>query len=136
LLFVHLGRGTVRPAALAREADVSRQAVHKLLGGLQAQGLISRAPDPDDARSQVVELTDRGRAFLADASAILIDLEAELAERIGEDHVTALRQALAHDTGPPPTDGTVDASQPGTATQPGGASQPPQTDEPPQTASR
>ena len=103
LLFLHLGRGIVRPATLAREIDVSRQAIQKLLDGLEAAGLIDRSPDPDDARSQMVRLTGRGQAFVDDASAILCDLEAELGLRLGGDAVTALRQALATDPGPPPT---------------------------------
>ncbi len=103
LVFLHLGRGIARPAALAREIDVSRQAIHKLLDGLEAAGLVARSPDPDDARSQVVSLTGNGRTFVDDASAILRDLEAELADRLGRDAVTSLRRALATDPGPPPT---------------------------------
>ncbi len=108
LVFLNLARGVVRPAALAREIDVSRQAIHKLLAGLESASLVERSPDPDDARSQVVRLTEHGQAFVDEASAILCDLEVELAERLGRDAVTSLRQALAGDPGPPPTTAPTD----------------------------
>lgn len=108
LLFLHLGRGVVRPAALAREIDVSRQAIQKLLDGLETHRLIERSPDPDDARSQIVQLTEQGQAFVDEASALLCDLEVELAERIGTAAVDSLRQALAMHPGPPPTTAPTD----------------------------
>jgi DNA-binding MarR family transcriptional regulator len=108
LVFLHVGRGIVRPAALAREIDVSRQAVQKLLDGLEAAALIERSADPADARSQVVRLTAHGQVFVDEASAILRDLEVELADRLGPDAVTSLRRALAAELGPPPTTAPID----------------------------
>lgn len=100
--FLALSRGPVRVADLARELDVSRQATHKLVEGLERDGLVARSPDPRDARAHVVEVTDRGRALVDDARRILPQLERELARRIGDDALAALRGALGRDRGPSP----------------------------------
>ncbi len=102
--FLALSRGPILVSQLAGELDVSRQAVHKLLDGLQRDGLVERRPDERDRRAQRVVLTDRGLALARDAGGILVELEDELARRIGAPHVRALRAALAHDRGPTPTD--------------------------------
>ena len=87
---------------------MSRQAIHKLLDGLEEAALVERSADPTDARSQVVRLTGHGQVFVDEASAILRDLEVELAQRLGPDAITSLRRALATDPGPPPTTAPTD----------------------------
>jgi DNA-binding MarR family transcriptional regulator len=104
-VFLALSRGPVRVSDLARELDVSRQAVHKLLDGLERDELVERRTDEHDRRAQRVGLTERGESLAADAGRILPQLERELADRIGQDTVEVLRLALAHDRGPAPTEG-------------------------------
>lgn len=104
-IFLALSRGPVLVSDLARELDVSRQAVHKLLDSLQEEGLVERRPDEHDRRAQRIVLTERGRTLATEASHVLVDLEQELARRIGTGPVQALREALASDRGPVPTDG-------------------------------
>lgn len=104
-LFLALSGGAVRVSELAVELDVSRQAVHQLLGGLEADELVERRTDPHDRRAQQVVLTDRGRELARDAGRILTDLEGQLAHRIGADNVAALRRALVRDRGSPPDGG-------------------------------
>ena len=101
-IFLALSRGPVKASDLARELDVSRQAVHKLLDGLEADGLVHRRADDHDRRAHLVTLSDRGRELAQDAGRILPELERELARRIGSSSVEALRAALAHDRGPAP----------------------------------
>lgn len=100
--FLAMSGGRVRVSDLARDLDVSRQAAHKLLDGLERDGLVERCPDEEDRRAQLVSLTGRGRQLARAASRILAELEGELAERIGADEVAVLRQALARDRGPSP----------------------------------
>jgi DNA-binding MarR family transcriptional regulator len=116
-IFLALSRGPVRVSDLARELDVSRQAVHKLLDGLENDGLIQRRSDDHDRRAHLVHLTDRGRELARVAGRILPELEEELARRIGNDHVRALREALARDRGPTPT-GTDETPRPDDHTTP------------------
>lgn len=100
--FLAMSAGPLRVSDLARSLDVSRQAAHKLLDGLERDGFVERRPDEHDGRAQVVVFTDRGRELACEASRILPELEQELARRIGADQVEALRRALARDRGPSP----------------------------------
>lgn len=102
-IFLALSRGPVRVSDLARKLDISRQAVHKLLDSLEDDGLIQRRTDKNDRRAHQVALTDRGHDLARDAGRLLPQLEQELAQRIGSDHVGALREALARERGPAPT---------------------------------
>jgi DNA-binding MarR family transcriptional regulator len=95
LLFRHLLAGLDRPASLARALDITRQSIQKLLEGLEADGLVTRGPDPEDARAQRVAVTPRGRRMVRDAEAILADLEDELARQVGQERIDSLRTVVA-----------------------------------------
>jgi DNA-binding MarR family transcriptional regulator len=51
----------VSPTRLSRCQNVSKNTISALLGGLEEQGLIERALDPDDKRAFRIRLTDAGR---------------------------------------------------------------------------
>jgi DNA-binding MarR family transcriptional regulator len=53
--------GGVSPTHLSRCQNVSKNTISALLGGLEEQGLIERALDPDDKRAFRIRLTDAGR---------------------------------------------------------------------------
>jgi DNA-binding MarR family transcriptional regulator len=95
--------GSASPSDIARGLGITRQSAHTLLGQLVDLGILERAADPADGRRTLVALSARGRALARDAREILAELEAELARRIGEDAVEALRRALAADWGDPPS---------------------------------
>jgi DNA-binding MarR family transcriptional regulator len=50
-------------AELARKRSVSRQHIHQSLGRLRNPSWIEKTPDPDDARSVLLRLTDEGRSL-------------------------------------------------------------------------
>lgn len=58
--------GPTTSAALAREEQITAQAMGATLAGLQARGLVERGTDPQDGRRVVLALTDAGRRALAD----------------------------------------------------------------------
>ncbi len=58
--------GPSTASALAREEQISPQSMGATLGGLEARGLIERAPDPDDGRRVVLSLSDSGRRAIGD----------------------------------------------------------------------
>ncbi|SEP49009.1 MarR family winged helix-turn-helix transcriptional regulator [Amycolatopsis saalfeldensis] len=58
--------GPTTSSALAREAQITAQAMGATLGSLRAKGLVDRGPDPDDGRRVVLEVTDAGRQALKD----------------------------------------------------------------------
>lgn len=57
--------GPVSVADLVRALDRSHQLIQQKMPKLVALGLVSRRPDPDDQRVNLIEITDRGREQLA-----------------------------------------------------------------------
>lgn len=58
--------GPTTSSALAREVQITAQAMGATLAGLRDRGLIARDPDPDDGRRMVLTVTDAGRRALED----------------------------------------------------------------------
>ncbi|MGW3100417.1 MarR family winged helix-turn-helix transcriptional regulator [Streptomyces sp. NPDC001100] len=58
--------GPTTSSALARDAQITAQAMGATLGALRTQGLIERRPDPEDGRRVVLTVTDAGRQALRD----------------------------------------------------------------------
>jgi DNA-binding MarR family transcriptional regulator len=56
--------GPTTSSALAREAQITAQAMGATLNALRARGLVERSPDPDDGRRAVLTVTDAGRQAL------------------------------------------------------------------------
>jgi DNA-binding MarR family transcriptional regulator len=54
-------------AHIARNMGLSRQAVQRLVNEMQAQGLLSLAPNPHHRRARLVMLTPSGRAAFEEA---------------------------------------------------------------------
>jgi DNA-binding MarR family transcriptional regulator len=81
---------------LARRAHLSKQTLTTMARLLERDGLISRQPDPDDARATLVFLTDRAKAFRGVAETVLADLDAEVAETIGSAEAADLKASLAN----------------------------------------
>jgi DNA-binding MarR family transcriptional regulator len=63
----HLDRsGPTNSAALAREVQITAQAMGATLGVLRDRGLIERHPDPADGRRVVLSVTEAGAQALKD----------------------------------------------------------------------
>ncbi len=80
---------------------VSRQAMHKTVGDLEGLGLLDLVIDPTNRSAKLVKLTDKGQANVEAALDAFIDIEVELASRIGPSSVQALRLALSSSWGEP-----------------------------------
>jgi DNA-binding MarR family transcriptional regulator len=93
-LLRNLGDDGSRPRELAAHADVTRQAITKLVDELEQLDLVRRDPDPDDGRGVIVRYTDRGRACLAIARKRMLALERDYAKRVGADRWAEVRSTL------------------------------------------
>lgn len=80
---------------LARAIRYDKTRLIALLDGLEAAGLITRAPDPADRRAKVVALTPEGTARHAAAQRAIRAMEAEVLGALPEAERTRLRRALA-----------------------------------------
>jgi DNA-binding MarR family transcriptional regulator len=90
-----LGAGDVPLGQLIRELRVSKQSTGQLVDMLVLRGYLDRSADPDDRRRQRVVLTERGRAAAEVQAGARARIDAALAERIGEESMKRMRQALA-----------------------------------------
>ena len=86
--------GPRRITELAESEAIAQPTVTTLVGRLERDGLVKRAPDPDDARAVQVHLTDQGlRRLAAMRAARAALLDARLA-RLTDDERAALMAAL------------------------------------------
>jgi DNA-binding MarR family transcriptional regulator len=83
-----------RLTELADLAGHSKQAVGEFVCDLELRGYVERIPDPADGRAKIIRLTERGIEAKEVALEIFAEIEREWAERIGEERVKDLRDAL------------------------------------------
>jgi DNA-binding MarR family transcriptional regulator len=73
---------------------VTRGTVTGLLDTLEKQGLVRRTPHPDDRRMLLIELSDPGRALLAEVGSELFPLQEKLFSALSETEKAALVRLL------------------------------------------
>ena len=87
---VRMGDGRT-PLQIATAHQVAKTTMTHTLAGLQKAGLIEFTPNPEDARSKCVMLTEAGRAFHAQAiAAIMPDFQTLLKEIPPQEFANAL----------------------------------------------
>jgi DNA-binding MarR family transcriptional regulator len=81
--------------ALAQAINYDKTRLIGLLDTLEAEGLLTRTPDPADRRARIVKLTSQGRARLAAARRAVRRMERELLGGLDAAQQDTLRRALA-----------------------------------------
>ncbi|HEY7362013.1 MAG TPA: MarR family transcriptional regulator [Streptosporangiaceae bacterium] len=74
---------------------VSKQAAGQLVDTLVTRGYLDRSPDPEDRRRLTVTLTERGHAAAAVIRSVIERVDADLAGRVGAEHLAHTRATLA-----------------------------------------
>jgi DNA-binding MarR family transcriptional regulator len=59
--------GAMAIGRLAEREQITKSSVTRLVGKLEELGMVGRAADPADGRSWVIDITQRGAEYLADA---------------------------------------------------------------------
>lgn len=90
----HLAAEGSRLTELARSAGMSKQAMGTLVNQCEAWGMVTRTPDPVDARAQQLRFTDTGLAWLQAYREAVEQAELELRQAVGEEVATVLAIGL------------------------------------------
>ena len=94
VVFANLGAGAFRVTELARRAQVTQQAMGKMLKELERMGYISRGIDNGDKRAKEIQLTARGLDLISQSIEVINEVCAHYASKAGPERLTALEQQL------------------------------------------
>ena len=102
--YVVLSRLAAAPAetqlSLARAIGYDKSRLIGLLDGLEAEGLLTRDPDPEDRRAKIITLTDAGRKRHEAARRDIRRMERRLLAGVDAADAARLRELLALLSGP------------------------------------
>lgn len=79
---------------LAARLGMTKQAVGQIVDDLEAAGYLARTADAKDGRAKRAVYTDKGLALLKTADRVKADIEADLADAVGEDDLKSLAKLL------------------------------------------
>lgn len=92
--FQVLTRRETTSSELAEQLGMTKQAAGQMVDYLTSRGYVERRPHRLGGRRRVIALTERGRRHLADAGAILREVEAELTAHLPPERLRDLRADL------------------------------------------
>ena len=92
-VFLYPGPDGRRPVELARQCNMTRQAMNYVLAGLEHRGYIERRAGTG-AATRVVRMTDRGWDMVAQIRSCVAAIEREWAAHLGAQRFKALRETL------------------------------------------
>ncbi|TAN11291.1 MAG: MarR family transcriptional regulator [Burkholderiaceae bacterium] len=90
----HLPLGGARVTELARRAGTTKQSMSTLVRECEAWGLVTRAPDPHDARARRIVFTAAGLDWLAAYKVAVTQAESEFQAAVGEAVTTVVKLGL------------------------------------------
>ena len=93
-VFPFVPREGITISALAELAGVRKQTMAQAVEQLERSGYIERRENPDDRRSRLILLTDRGRAVTPVTHAAAGAVEQQWAALLGTDELEHLRRLL------------------------------------------
>jgi DNA-binding MarR family transcriptional regulator len=90
----HLDLQGTRLTELAQKAGMSKQAMGDLVDQCEAWGLVTREPDPRDARARLVQFTPTGLLWLQAFKDAVAQAEREFRQEVGQDVATVVAIGL------------------------------------------
>jgi DNA-binding MarR family transcriptional regulator len=90
----HLELQGTRLTDLAQKAGMSKQAMGDLVDQCEAWGLVTRDPDPRDARARLVQFTPTGLLWLQAFREAVAQAEKEFRAEVGQDVATVVKIGL------------------------------------------
>ncbi len=95
----HLNPDGMHLSALAKDAQISKQAIGKMINDLQNKGYVKLVPDKNDARAKHIHLTPKGGELIDLAISIVYDMEKNYQSLLGKKDYNILRQSTAQISG-------------------------------------
>jgi MarR family transcriptional regulator for hemolysin len=94
---LHLSRlgADARQSDLARVVEVREATLARTLARLETLGFISRAPNPRDARANLMCLTDHGRSLVEKIEHLLAEMRQDILKDVDTDNLAAILDAFA-----------------------------------------
>ena len=90
----HLNEQGLRLTDLAQRAGMSKQAMGTLVDQCEAWGMVTREPDPVDARARKVQFTASGMAWLYAYRDAAAQAQTEMQETVGPEVATVIAIGL------------------------------------------
>ncbi|MFC4559412.1 MarR family winged helix-turn-helix transcriptional regulator [Virgibacillus kekensis] len=84
---------------VTKNVDISRQAIHKFIKNLTTKGLVKVQDVESNKKEKCIQLTPLGEECYEKNAALKAQLEKKIAEKIGEQQVTVLKDILKLDWG-------------------------------------
>ena len=93
-VFANLGMGSVRVTELAERAQVTQQAMGKMLKELERLGYVARDIDVGDKRAREIRLTQRGIELAKDCLEVVDEIRRDYDARVGARELAELEERL------------------------------------------
>src|SRR3954465_15918923 len=94
VVFQHLRDEGSRVTEIAERAQLTKPTVVYLVNELERLGYVERAPDPEDGRAKLVQLTERGARAQGAAREILAEIEQDCSLLLGRRDFATLHELL------------------------------------------
>lgn len=94
-VLAHLGQfGDMTARDICARSHIEKTKVSRAVAALQSEGMLDRAPSPQDGRAEILSLTDKGRAAYADLGALAQAHDRGLRAAVGPDAAARLDAVL------------------------------------------
>lgn len=90
----HLNPEGMRLTELARDAQISKQAIGKMIKELEEKGYVQLIPDQTDGRAKFVHLTSKGKKMINLATTLVAKMEESYQTLLGKKAYMQLRQSV------------------------------------------
>ena len=94
-VFSNLGLGAVRVTELAERAQITQQAMGKILKELERLGYVARDIDGNDRRAKKIRLTESGLKMVRDSLEVVEEVRNDYALKAGAAELDSLEAQLA-----------------------------------------
>ena len=86
-------------AYVSKNVDISRQATHKFIKNLEAKGIVEISSVEYNKKDKCIRLTKLGEECYEKSQSLKVNLEKEIADKIGSEQFTHLKDLLKLDWG-------------------------------------